>query len=97
MVVFGPALFAQTKSIFRERNTIYLVIIMTCDPSIYIMDYTDCFVSSLMDISISLKWVNIFILQRDKKMNSKAKSTSRHASDSSSDMDSSDSNTPQGI
>ena len=34
----GDALFAKTKSIFREIDTIFLIFI-TCDPSICAMDH----------------------------------------------------------
>ena len=44
---------AKTKSIFRERNTIYLEI-FTCDPSIYTMDYPDFIVCSFMEKSNEL-------------------------------------------
>ena len=41
VVSLGSALFAETKSIFRERNTIFFSKIITCDSSIYTMDYPD--------------------------------------------------------
>ena len=31
--------FAKTKMIFRERNSLFLFLIITCDPLIYTMDH----------------------------------------------------------
>ena len=41
----GSTLFAKTKMIFRERNTFFYLEIITCDPSIYTIDYPELIVS----------------------------------------------------
>ena len=48
------ALFATTKSIFKERNTIYILEITTCDPSMYTTDHPDLTVSNLVEKSNGL-------------------------------------------
>ena len=47
-------MFAKTKSIFRERNTIFLENI-TYDPCIHIMDRSDLIVYRFMEKSIGQK------------------------------------------
>ena len=54
----GFALFAQTKLIVRERNTIFFEV-LTCDPSIYTMDHPDLPVSNFMENFIGLKRVEV--------------------------------------
>ena len=44
-----------TKSVFRERNIIYLESI-ACNPSLYTMKHPDLTVSNLMENFIGLKW-----------------------------------------
>ena len=48
------------KTIFRERNIMFLQII-TCNPSIYIIDHPDLTVSSFMGNSIALKRVKTLL------------------------------------
>ena len=52
-------LLRYANSIFRERNAIFFMKIITCDPSIYTMDHPDLTVCNFMENSIGLKWVNI--------------------------------------
>ena len=52
------ALFTQTKLIFRERSTIFFLII-TCDPSIYTIDHPDLTVCRVMENSIGLNRVKM--------------------------------------
>ena len=51
------ALFAKTKSIFREKKNNIILEILTCDPSVYTMDHPDLNVSNFMEKSIGLKRV----------------------------------------
>ena len=37
--LLGSTLLAKTKTIFRERNTDFLLKIISCDPSIHTMDH----------------------------------------------------------
>ena len=43
----GPALFAKTKSVFREINILFEII--TCNLSIYTMDHPDLILSNFME------------------------------------------------
>ena len=49
-IIPGPAHFAKTKLIFRQRNLILEII--TSDPSIYTIDHPDLTVSNFMENSI---------------------------------------------
>ena len=61
MPFYQGILLAKTKSIFREIQ--YLFQIITCDPSMYKMDHSDCIVFSFVETFNGLKGVNIvFIL-----------------------------------
>ena len=47
-------LFAKPKSIFRERNTLLIEMII-CDLSIYTMDHPDSDISNILEYSICIQ------------------------------------------
>ena len=58
----GSALFAKTKSIFRERNIYWRK--KPYNPSIYIMDLPDLTASNFMEDTIDLKRVKLVQLNK---------------------------------
>ena len=61
----GSALFAKTKSIFRERNTIFFLEIITYDPLIhvYTMKHPD-FIVCNFGLKMVKTWPPIHLLHR---------------------------------
>ena len=57
----GPALFLKTKSIFRERDIPYLVIV-TCNRFKYTFYHPDFTVSKFTEIQLVFKGLNTYII-----------------------------------
>ena len=71
----------QRQNPSSDREILFILEILTCNPSVYIMNHPDITVSNSMENSIGLKWIKCLIKQmkRIKKISINFKSIEKRA------------------